>query len=156
MSVARVSLIIGAILVIAGGVAFALDRARSTPHRPSATGSVTIPVDVATATLHSPTGDATATGVATHQFVEVVFVHGITATLPDLPPGQFYAGWLIKAADVAHPLPTGQLLKDASHWTLNFSSPTDYSSYDGVIVTVQTGEGQAPGTTVLTGSFQTP
>ena len=116
-------------------------------------GSVTLQGDVATATLYSPNSDDSKTGVATRQYVDVIFVHGVTATLPDLPPDQFYAGWLVSAADPTHPLPTGKFIKDAGNWSLSFSSPTDESSYDGVLVTVQTGENQAPGATILTGSF---
>ncbi len=153
MTFGRVALIIGALILVVAGVAFGLNRARSSATIVATSGSVPIPVDVATATLHSPTNIADVTGVATRQFVDVVFVHGVTARLPELPVGQFYAGWLVQAADVAHPLPTGKLLKDATQWTLNFSSPTDYSSYDGVLVTIQAGDGQPPGTTVLTGTF---
>lgn len=144
---------IGVGLIVVVWYLFMSSRTGSAPSTQSV-GGVTIPADVQTAMLHSPTGDPTVTGVATSQFVDVIFVHGMSATLPDLPVGQLYAGWLVKAADPTRPLPTGKFTKDAAGWTLNFSSPIDQSGYDGVLVTVQTGENQAPGAVVLTGSFQ--
>lgn len=141
-------------LVIGGGlvVGTKLTARRVTPAG-AAVSSVPITTDIETATLHSPIDRPDVTGVATRQFVDVVFVHGITAVLPDLPVEQFYAGWFLTASDPDHPLSTGRLVKDGGQWLLSYSSPTDQRHYDGVIVTVQSGEGQPSGPTVLTGTF---
>ena len=116
-------------------------------------GSVAIAGDVTTATLHSPGGDLTVTGVASRQFIDGIFVHGVSATLPELPTGQRYAGWLVSAADTAHPLPTGTLTKDTNGWSLTFSANTDDRWLGGVLVTVQPGDSLVAGPTVLEGTF---
>ena len=82
------------VVVVAGVRAWAVRSAAPRQPVAGATGSVSFSSDVTIATLYSPSGEARLTGIATRQFVDVVFIHGITATLPDLPPDQFYAGWL--------------------------------------------------------------
>ena len=148
-----------AILIIGLGV-FLVTRksvsAQTTNSTPSQSPtSVAIPADVDTADLVAENGQ-TGSGIATRQFMDSMFIHGLTVTLADPPAGQFYAGWLIENGDANTAVLTGKLINQADgSYSLDYSSPVDYRSYSEVLVTLQTAENQAPQTPVLSGTFQT-
>ena len=117
--------------------------------------AIAVPIDtnIETATLTATEGQ-TGDGVATRQFVDNLFVFGITAELPEPPTGQVYMSWLVKNADAATAVATGQLLNQTDGYTVEYSSPMNYTAYDEVQVTLQTGQSQPMGTTVVSGAFQ--
>lgn len=124
----------------------------SQPPNTAAGGSVPLAATIQSIDL-SPALNQTGTGIATRQYIDGIFVHGITAELPDPPTGQTYGGWLVMNGDTAHALFTGTLMKQGTSYSLDYSSPLDQRSYTEVRVTAQTGASQAMQTMVMSGTF---
>ena len=111
--------------------------------------------DIESASLTPTDLESISGGVATRQFIDGIFVHGITAVLPDLPAGQFYAGWLIPNDGATAVVATGTLTKQSDSYMLNYSSPIDYRTYSSIAVTIQTAQNQPMQTAVISGMFGT-
>lgn len=142
------------LLLIGGGLWSRQHRAKVTTQTVTQQSRSELPFDVPieTTTLSSTTDEA-AQGAATRQYIDQLFVHGVTALLPDAPPGQVYAGWLLKNGNRHDSVATGTFRKDGDSYTLDFSSPVDYSDYTDVLVTLQHAGSTQPETDVITGSF---
>lgn len=142
-------------LLISGGYVWYQAKTPTTS-QPSSTfgGSVPLATDIDSVDL-VPVPGQSGNGIASRQFLDGIFVHGITAELPDPPVGQFYGGWLVMNGDTAHALFTGTLVKQGASYSLDFSSPTDQRSYTEVRITLQTAQNQPMQATVVSGTFST-
>ena len=80
------------------------------------------------------------------------FTHSVEATLPDLPEGEFYEGWLVKEDDSAF-ISTGKMTKSGSDYTLDFISATNYQDYPKVVITREKVDDEQPETHILEGTF---
>lgn len=89
-------------------------------------------------------------GIATKKFENNLFTHAVLADLPDLASGEFYEGWLVSGEKI---ISTGKLKIAKGGFLLEFTSKTDYSDYNSVVVTLEKKDDKLPETHILEGSF---
>ena len=115
-----------------------------------------IPDDVERADLRD-VSVGTGSGIATRKFEGGRFTHVVLADLLDPTAGYFYEGWLVRGkegdANFAF-VSTGKMRVAKGGYLLEFNSSTDYSSYSGVVVTLERVDDRKPETHILEGSFQ--
>ncbi len=160
-------IVLAIIVVIIGIVLVVMSSSSET-----ATEVATSPVPTATATPTStttatPADDAsevdeiilidvteggTSSGTATRQYVDGTFTHQVTATLPDLPEGEFYEGWLVKA-DNSEFFSTGKMTKSGDEYTLTYTSATNHEDYPLVVITRETVDDETPEEHILEGNL---
>ena len=96
-------------------------------------------------------------GTANRDYNGKTFVHLVVAQLPDPASGKFYEGWLVKKQPTLTFISTGKLEKEGGDdFVLLFTSETDYSDYNDVVITEETenlGLDGKPETHVLEGTF---
>jgi hypothetical protein len=151
-----------AILVLVVSAGLILRRARvgkpqSTPlPTPSITqkvqekfNGIAIPSDVDKTELTGVSGSE-GLGVATRKFTNGEFELTILADLPTPQAGYFYQGWIKKDSDYVS---VGKLELAKGGYLLDFSSDTNYSDYNSVIVTSEKVNDKNPETHLLEGSF---
>ncbi len=117
--------------------------------------NVEIPEDVEKAQLEDVV-DGDGMGIATRTFENGTFVHVVLADLPDLEEGLFYEGWLVRGTegdDDFDYVSTGIMRLGKGGYLLEFESNTDYSEYQGVVITHEEKEDDNPETHILEGSF---
>jgi hypothetical protein len=148
-----IAILILVLILGAGAIVWYVARS-SAAHAPTPTASIPIQSTIESATLTAAAGQ-TGTGIATRQFIDGMFIHGVTAELPDPPAGQSYAGWLVQGGDTASAEFTGTLMKQGADYTLDYSSPTDQQDFSEVRITLQTTLNQPMQSTVLSGTFST-
>jgi hypothetical protein len=108
-----------------------------------------IPENLEKAELSDISG-GTSSGIATREYKDGKFTLTVLADLPDLSGGKFYQAWLINGDKT---ISAGQLTFAKGGYLLNFSSNTDYSSYNSVVITSENKLDIIPETHVLEGSF---
>ena len=116
---------------------------------------VTIPEDVERASL-TDVGGGGASGLATRKYEDGTFTHTLLAALPDLQPGKFYQGWLIRGTEGDENyeiISTGQMRQAKGGYLLEFSSADDLRDHARVLVSLESVNDQTPETRVLEGSF---
>ncbi len=104
--------------------------------------------------LSSP-GNKRGEGTATKIFDGHVFLHTITAKLPDPANGKRYEGWLINNEN-SESLPTGILQNISGTYNLYFTSNTDQSAFSRIVITEELDAGEQnnrDGDIVLEGDF---
>jgi len=105
----------------------------------------------------NPVGIFTGTATATRTFVNGKFTHTVTANTNAPAEGKFYEGWLVIKTPELKFLSTGKMTKQTDGtYTLSYSSDTDQSAYNSVIITEETeanGLDGKPETHVFDGSF---
>ena len=114
-----------------------------------------IPDDVERAELTDVSGGS-ASGLATRKFDAGVFDHSILADLPDPGEGKFYEGWLVKGVQGEvgfEVVSTGKMRIAKGGYLLEFSSKTDYSQFNEVVVTLEEKDDSTPEKHILEGSF---
>jgi len=117
--------------------------------------NVEIPEDVEKAQLKDVVG-SDASGVATRNYENDLFVHVVLADLPDPEEGSFYEGWLVrgKAGDDDFDfISTGKMNFAKGGFLLEFESDVDYSDHPGVVITLEETEDDIPEDHVLEGVF---
>lgn len=113
-----------------------------------------IPEDVESIELVSVSGRS-GRGIATRKYLPAqtgeggTFTHAVLADLADLESG-FYEGWLVMGDEF---ISTGKMRIAKGGYLLEFSSSTDYSDYEEVVITLETVFDNLPETHVLEGSF---
>ncbi len=108
-----------------------------------------VPEDVEKAELKDVSG-GDGSGLATRKYEAGRFTHTVLADLPEPAAGSFYEGWLVSDSDV---ISTGRLRVAKGGYLLEFTSTTDYSDYNEVVVTQEKKADQLPETHVLEGNF---
>lgn len=111
--------------------------------------NITIPDNVDKADLLDVSG-GDQTGIATRDSSNGVFSLTVLADVSDPQAGQFYEAWISKDGQA---LPLGKLRMAKGGYLLDFSSATDYSSWNKVMVTLEKVNDTTPETHVLEGSF---
>lgn len=114
-----------------------------------------IPEDVEKIELEDVSG-GDAVALATKDFESGIFKHSVLADLADPEPGTFYQGWLTKGnrdSDEYEIVPTAKLTSAKGGYILEFESTTDYSDFDGVLITQEKNADLNPETKILEGSF---
>ena len=111
---------------------------------------INIPDDVDKIDL-SAVSDIKGSGIATRKYESGNFIHMILADLPDPEPGTFYEGWLVKGDGTY--IPTGKMMIAKGGYLLEFQYPTDLSSYNKIVVTLEKTEDEKPEQHILEGSF---
>ena len=107
-----------------------------------------IPDDVDKAELGDVAGGSS-TAIATRKYEDDKFTHTILADLPD-PEVGYYEGWLVKDDELVS---SGEFRIAKGGYLLEFTSATDYSNYNQVVVTSEMKADQLPETHILEGSF---
>ncbi len=81
----------------------------------------------------------TGTATATRSYSGGKFTHTVTATIADPASGKFYEGWLVIKKPELKFFSTGRMTKQANGtYTLSYTSDTDQSAYNSVIITDET------------------
>lgn len=117
--------------------------------------NVEIPEDIEKAQLKDVVG-GDASGIATRNYENGIFVHVVLADLPHPEEGFFYEGWLVRGVagdDDFDFISTGKMRLAKGGYLLEFESSTDYSNYQGVVVTLEETEDENPENHVLEGAF---
>lgn len=104
---------------------------------------ISIPDDVDKVELSS-VSDIKGSGIATRKYESGKFTHMVLADLPDPKAGTFYEGWLFKGDETY--IATGKMTMAKGGYLLEFQYPTDISSYNKVVITLE-------GKHILEGSF---
>ena len=113
----------------------------------------TTPVDVvADTTSLVDVSDGDGSGTATRDFADGVFTHEVIATLPDLPDGEFYEGWLVTTGNTDF-FSTGKMIKSGDEYKLTYTSDTDWQDYPLVVITQEKIEDATPEVHILEGNF---
>jgi hypothetical protein len=97
------------------------------------------------------------TGIATRNYENGVFTHVVLADLPHHEAPYFYEGWLVRGEegdDDFDYISTGKMRFAKGGFLLEFESGTDYSDYNGVVITSEEIEDDIPEEHVLEGTFQ--
>ena len=110
---------------------------------------IEIPEDLEKAVLEDVSGGISG-GIATRDFKNGKYIHTALADLPDPEGAMFYEGWLIKGDDF---ISTGKMRIAKGGYILEFESTTDYSDYDGVVITLEKIFDNNPEKHILEGSF---
>ena len=113
-----------------------------------------IPEDVEKTEMIDVTGGAS-TGIGTRKFEDGVYSHTVLADLPDLELG-FYEGWLVTGKEGDEDFDffsTGRMRLAKGGYILEFSSTTDYSDHQQVVITHELVADATPEDHVLEGSF---
>ncbi len=111
---------------------------------------ITIPDDVDKVELSS-VSDIAGSAIATRKYESGKFTHMVLADLPDPEAGSFYEGWLVKE-DGSY-ISTGKMEIAKGGYLLEFQYPTDISSYNKVVVTLEKTADTKPEKYILEGSF---
>lgn len=112
--------------------------------------NVEIPEDVEKVELVDSSG-GNASGVAVRKFENGVFSHTVLADLPKLGETKTYMSWLEDSnGEIVN---VGILTIAKGGFVLDFTSTTDYMSYNKVFVTKETNSDSTPETKVLEGEF---
>jgi len=116
------------------------------------TMNIDVPEGVDRANLEDVSGGG-GTGVATRDMVNGKFVHSVIAALPDPEAGMFYEGWLVNTVtdDVVS---TGTFRIAKGGFILDFTSSTDLTDHNQVVVTLEKVDDGKPETHVLEGTFK--
>jgi hypothetical protein len=117
--------------------------------------NVQIPEDVDKAELTDVTG-GNASAIATRKYEDGTFTFSVLADLPDPESGKFYEAWLVKGEEGDEDydiLPAGKLSVAKGGWTLTYTSKTDYSDHNRVLVSEEEVNDGVPETHILEGSF---
>lgn len=127
-----------------------------TPVPTASPNMVTTPIETAEPKVETATllnvKDQDVSGEATRKFMDSIFTHTVTATLPDLAEGKFYEGWLV-TKDSADFFSTGKMQKDGGDYKLSYESNQNYADYSQVVITVEEIDDQKPEEHILEGSF---
>jgi len=118
--------------------------------------NVEIPEDVEKAQLFEVI-EGYGTGIATRNYENGVFTHVVLADLPHHEAPYFYEGWLVRGEegdDDFDYISTGKMRFAKGGFLLEFESGTDYSDYNGVVITSEEIEDDIPEDHVLEGTFQ--
>ncbi len=111
---------------------------------------ITIPDDVDKVELSS-VSDIKGSAIATRKYELGKFTHMVLADLPDPETGTFYEGWLVKGDETY--ISTGKMTIAKGGYLLEFQYPTDISSYNKVVVTLEKKADTKPEKYILEGSF---
>jgi len=112
---------------------------------------ITIPDDVDKVEL-SAVSDIKGSAIATRKYESGKFTHMVLADLPDpAAAGTFYEGWLVKGDETY--IPTGKMTIAKGGYLLEFEYPTDLSSYNKVVITLEKTADSKPEKHILEGSF---
>lgn len=163
----RRDIVIGLIVVaVLAGIVFlirrnatpqlSVDSGPSVEERLSDAFNLEIPADVERAEL-ADVSSGTGSGIATRDFDGTTFTHMILADLADPDAGAFYEGWLVRGEEGDEDfdaIPTGRLRVAKGGFMLEFTSTTDLSDYQGVVVTIETVADGTPEEHVLEGTFE--
>lgn len=147
---------VGGLLLVAAVLILVMGRGKQeTPQTPTQEEQAAGEEQIQEIALSDVTG-GTSQGTAQRLFAQGLFLHGVEAQLPDVPAGQFYEGWLVRGeqgnTDFQF-VSTGKMEKQESTWTLLFTSQTDYTAYNGVVITRETTDDGEPEVHILEGSF---
>lgn len=121
----------------------------TTEERIEETFKVEIPDDVDKAELTDVTG-GTSSGIATRKYENGVYTHTVLADLPDSTSGEFYEGWLVMGDKF---FSTGRMRVAKGGYLLEYTSKTDYSDYNEVVITLEGTADTTPEKHVLEGNF---
>lgn len=87
----------------------------------------------------NPVDPYTGTATATRSYSDGKFTHTVAATTGDPAQGKFYEGWLVIKKPTLMFFSTGRMTKQANGtYTLSYTSDTDQSAYNSVIITEET------------------
>jgi len=114
-----------------------------------------IPDDVEKAELKDVAG-GDASAISTRKFENNKFTSAVLADLPDPATGSFYQGWLVKGEEGKEGyavVSLGRLQVAKGGWMVDFSTATNYSDYDKVLITLEKTFDKTPETKILEGSF---
>lgn len=91
-------------------------------------------------------------GIATREWDGLLYVHTLTAKLPDNDGGQAYFGWL---SDGKATVKTGELKTSGGGRALTFTSDNNYLGYSRVMISREENEeADKPGEIILEGEFE--
>ena len=89
-------------------------------------------------------------GIAARKFEKRIFTITVLADLPDLSSNEFYEGWVFSGDKF---ISIGKLRIAKGGFLVDFTSNTDYSSYNKVTVTKEKVNDNKPESLILEGSF---
>lgn len=118
--------------------------------------NITIPDDVEKIELRD-VGGAGVSGIATRKYTSGKFEHVIIADLDTPAAGEFYQAWLVSGTPGSSSykiIKTSKLTMEKGGWMIDFQSTVDYSSYNQVIVSLESKNTTAPTRQLLDGSFK--
>lgn len=95
-------------------------------------------------------------GLAMRSYDGTRFVHSIEASLPEMPTGSFYEGWLVNSENSEEFISTGVLTPNENEWRLFYRSDEVPMGMSMVVVSVESAEvGQdgEMGERILEGAF---
>lgn len=153
------------ILVVVAGIIYLVRRPKVTPLATPTPSSVeqnieskfntTIPEDTEKAELKDATGGASS-GIAARKFENNKFTLTVLADLPDLTSAEFYEVWIVRGQTGESNyslIAIGRMQIAKGGYLLDYTSATDYSDYQKVIVSQETRLTNLPQKTVLEGSY---
>ncbi|AKM83151.1 hypothetical protein A2422_03775 [Candidatus Woesebacteria bacterium RIFOXYC1_FULL_31_51] len=161
MKSSRKDIVIGFILIIAlvGGIFF-YKNLKTPKVLPTSTPltikskieglfNYVIPDDLDSIELKDVTGGIYR-GIAARKFEKRIFTITVLADLPDLSSNEFYEGWVFSGDKF---ISIGKLRIAKGGFLVDFTSNTDYSSYNKVTVTKEKVNDNKPESLILEGSF---
>ena len=161
MKSSRKDIVIGFILIIAlvGGIFF-YKNLKTPKVLPTSTPltikskieglfNYVIPDDLDSIELKDVTGGIYR-GIAARKFEKRIFTITVLADLPDLSSNEFYEGWVFSGDKF---ISIGKLRIAKGGLLVDFTSNTDYSSYNKVTVTKEKVNDNKPESLILEGSF---
>ena len=117
--------------------------------------NIQIPDDGDKADLKDATGGSSS-GIFSRKSENGKFVSSFVADLPVPAAGKYYEAWLVKGEKGSEDysiVSAGRLRSAKGGYLLDFSSNTDYSGYNKILVTLESKSDSTPEETVLEGSF---
>ena len=117
--------------------------------------NIQIPDDGDKADLKDATGGSSS-GIFSRKSENGKFVSSFVADLPMPAAGKYYEAWLVKGEKGSEGysiVSAGRLRSAKGGYLLDFSSNTDYSGYNKILVTLESKSDSTPEETVLEGSF---
>ena len=117
--------------------------------------NIQIPDDADKADLKDATGGSSS-GIFSRKSEEGTFTSSFIADLPQPESGKYYEGWLVKGEEGSEDysiVSAGRLSAAKGGYLLDFSSRTDYSEYNKIMVTLESKSDRTPEETVLEGNF---
>ena len=117
--------------------------------------NIQIPDDGDKADLKDATGGRSS-GIFSRKSENGKFVSSFVADLPMPAAGKYYEAWLVKGEKGSEGysiVSAGRLRSAKGGYLLDFSSTTDYSGYNKILVTLESKSDSTPEETVLEGSF---
>lgn len=93
------------------------------------------------------------TGMGMTSELRFILVAGFS-DLPELMPGYFYEGWIVRRTDPFNVVSTGALTEDEGGWTNIFTADGDFTDHDFYVLTLEPDDGDpAPAAHILEGDI---